>query len=50
MQGERLLSVTGQRILSRMNRPLPSLTERYEPVFIGLAVVKVSLGLALYQY
>ena len=33
----------GQRILSPLKGALPSLTKRYEPVFIGLAVVKVSL-------
>ncbi len=38
-----LVSITREeRILSRMEAPLPSLTKRYEPVFIGLAVVKVS--------
>ncbi len=40
----------GQRILSRMKAPLPSLTKRYEPVFTGLAVVKVSLRLVTYQH
>jgi len=29
-----------------MERASPSLTKRYEPVFISLAVVKVSLRLA----
>jgi hypothetical protein len=33
----------GQRILSPMKAPSPGLTKRYQPVFIGLAVVKVSL-------
>ena len=36
----------GQRILSPVIWPLPSLTKRYEPVFTRLAVVKVSLRLA----
>jgi hypothetical protein len=29
---------------------LPSLTKRYEPVFTGLAVVKISLRLVTYQH
>ena len=40
----------GQRILSPLETALPSLTKRYEPVFMGLAVVKVSLRLASYQH
>jgi len=36
----------GQRILSPVMAPLPSLTKRYKPVFTRLAVVKVSLRLA----
>jgi hypothetical protein len=32
----------GQRILSPLKSASPSLTKRYKPVFIGLAVVKVS--------
>ena len=40
----------GQRILSRVIAVLPNLTERYEPVFMCLVVVKVSLRLALYQH
>ena len=40
----------GQRILSPMKVPLPSLTKRYEPVFMRLAVVKVSLRLVTYQH
>jgi hypothetical protein len=32
----------GQRILSPLKSALPSLIKRYEPVFTGLAVVKVS--------
>ncbi len=50
MQCPPLLSVTAQRILSPMKAPLPSLTKRYEPVYKGLAVVKVSLGLVTYQH
>jgi hypothetical protein len=37
----------GQRILSPFESASPSLTKRYEPVFIGLAVVKVSVRLRL---
>jgi hypothetical protein len=33
----------GQRILSPVMGPLPSLTKRYKPIFTRLAVVKVSL-------
>jgi hypothetical protein len=33
----------GQRILSPVKAASPSLTKRYKPWFIGLAVVKVSL-------
>ena len=40
----------GQRILSPMQPAAPSLTKRYEPVFMGLAVVKVSLRLVTYQH
>ena len=40
----------GQRILSPVMRPLPSLTKRDKPVFTRLVVVKVSLRLALYQH
>ena len=40
----------GQRILSPLKWVSPSLTKRYEPVFTGLAVVKVSLGLVSYQH
>ena len=36
----------GQRILSPVIEVLPNLTKRYEPVFMRLAVVKVSLRLA----
>ena len=38
--------VLGQRILSPVVAPLPSLTKRYEPVFTRLAVVKVTFRLA----
>ena len=34
----------GQRILSPLQSALPGLTKRYEPVFIGLAVVKYRFG------
>ena len=37
-----------QRILSPLKSASPSLTKRYEPVFTGLAVVKVSLRLVTY--
>src|SRR5215831_12281616 len=40
----------GQRILRTLEAPSPGLTKRYEPVFIGLATVKVSLRLASYQH
>jgi hypothetical protein len=40
----------GQRILSPLETASPSLTKRYEPVFTGLAVVKVSLRLVKYQH
>jgi hypothetical protein len=40
----------GQRILSPVTGALPSLTKRYKPVFMRLAVVKVSLRLASYQH
>ena len=40
----------GQRILSPAIEPLPSRTKRYKPVFTRLAVLKVSLRLALYQH
>src|SRR6185503_20833958 len=40
----------GQRILSPLKSASPSLTKRYEPVFTGLAVVKVSLRLVTYQH
>ena len=40
----------GQRILSPLKSVSPSLTKRYEPVFIGLAVVKVSIRLVTYQH
>jgi hypothetical protein len=36
----------GQRILRTLETASPSLTKRYQPVFTGLAVVKVSSGLA----
>jgi hypothetical protein len=36
----------GQRILSPVTTVLPNLTKRYEPIFSGLAVVKVTLRLA----
>ena len=39
----------GQRILSPAFGTLPDLTKRYTPVFTRIAVVKVSLWLALYQ-
>jgi hypothetical protein len=42
--------INGQRILSPMKAPLPDLNKRYEPVSTGLAVVKVSSGLAYYQH
>src|SRR5215813_3248616 len=42
--------VSGKRILRRLEWVPPSLTKRYEPVFIGLAFVKVSLRLASYQH
>jgi len=38
----------GQRILSPMPTVLPTLTKRNEPLFKGLAVVKVSLRLVSY--
>src|SRR5260370_823230 len=34
-------SIFGQRILSPLEATSPNLTKRYEPVFTGLAVVKV---------
>ena len=40
----------GQRILSSLEVASPSLTKRYEPVFTGLAVVKISLRLVTYQH
>jgi hypothetical protein len=40
----------GQRILSPLDSVSPSLTKRCEPVFTGLAVVKVSLRLVTYQH
>ena len=40
----------GQRILSPVMPVLPDLTNGYEPVFTRLAVVKVLLRLASYQY
>jgi hypothetical protein len=44
--GSRTARPFGQRILSPVIGPLPSLTKRYKPVFTRLAVVKVSLRLA----
>ena len=40
----------GQRILNPLKSVSLSLTKRYEPVFTGLAVVKVSLRLVSYQH
>src|SRR5437016_3639593 len=40
----------GQRILRTLEAASPSLTKRYEPVFMRLAVVKGSLRLATYQH
>src|SRR2546425_8796742 len=40
----------GQRILSPLKSASLSLTKRYEPVFTGRAVVKVSLRLVSYQH
>lgn len=40
----------GQRILSPVIGPLPTLTKRYKPVFTRLVVVNVSLRLAWYQH
>jgi len=39
----------GQRILRMLQTASPSLTKGYEPVFTGLAVVKVSLCLPSYR-
>jgi hypothetical protein len=41
--------VSGQRILSPLKSASPGLTKRYEPVFMGLAVVKALLRLVTYQ-
>jgi hypothetical protein len=40
----------GQPILGPMKPLLRNLTKQYKPIFIGLAVVKVSLRLASYQH
>jgi hypothetical protein len=39
-----------ERIVRTLKTASPGLTKRYEPVFTGLAVVKVSLGLVKYQH
>jgi len=50
----RQMRVEEKTRLDRKRSPLesasPSLTKRYEPVFTGLAVVKVSLRLVTYQH
>ncbi len=49
MQCSPLLSVTGQRILSRMKATLPGSYEKVQTIIFGLAVVKVSLRLVPYK-
>src|SRR5712664_1442951 len=49
-QQEVIGSWFAQRILRTLQGASLSLTKRYEPIFIGLAVVKVSLRLASYQH
>ena len=44
------MSSSRQRILETLETTPPNLTKRYEPVFIGLVLIKVSLRLATYQH